>query len=264
MNCIFCRSESSASKSVEHIVPHSLGNTEHVLPPGIVCDKCNQYFAVKVEGPLLSAQYSRHLRFRNAIPSKKGRVPPLEDLMGQEGIALGLRLGEFGHRHLYPLDDRDGPRFTSSILGAPHYRVFGPEPFPLDTRLVSRLLAKMALEILTDRVMVAPGWEEEVVFRPELDLIRQYARFGVGPRTWPYHERRIYEEHRPFIGEDGEIHVVLHEFQTLYTDSQELYVVVAILGVEYTINVGGPTMEGYLRWLEEHHGRSPLYPGGIG
>lgn len=39
--CIFCHKDSSNSKSIEHIIPESLGNKEHILPNGYVCDICN-------------------------------------------------------------------------------------------------------------------------------------------------------------------------------------------------------------------------------
>ena len=42
---------STNSRSKEHIVPQSLGGTEHILPPGVVCDKCNNYFSRAVEKP---------------------------------------------------------------------------------------------------------------------------------------------------------------------------------------------------------------------
>ncbi len=62
MRCIFCKGDSNQSRSVEHIIPEALGNIEHVLPRGIVCDTCNNYFARKVEGPLLETQWFRHAR----------------------------------------------------------------------------------------------------------------------------------------------------------------------------------------------------------
>ena len=55
---------------------------------------------------------------------------------------------------------------------------------------------------------------------------------------------------------------MLHESQLLYTDRSELYACIAILGVEYTINLGGPEIDGYLSWLVEHDNISPLYPNG--
>lgn len=75
MRCIFCKRESSTSRSVEHIVPESLGNIEHVLPVGAVCDDCNQYFARKVERQLLDSPMFRLLRAVMTVPNKRGRVP---------------------------------------------------------------------------------------------------------------------------------------------------------------------------------------------
>ena len=77
MRCIFCKTSSDDSKSVEHIIPESLGNVAHTLSAGIVCDKCNQYFALKVEKPVLDSNVFRTIRSRMNVPNKKGRVPKL-------------------------------------------------------------------------------------------------------------------------------------------------------------------------------------------
>ena len=78
MKCIFCKHISDDSKSVEHIIPESLGNTKNVLPRGVVCDKCNNYFSRKIEQPLLGQPFFKNLRGRNWIESKKGKIPPEE------------------------------------------------------------------------------------------------------------------------------------------------------------------------------------------
>lgn len=41
----------------------------------------------------------------------------------------------------------------------------------------------------------------------------------------------------------------------------ELYYVVALWGLEFAINLGGPCIEGYKTWLDEHDNISPLYLG---
>ena len=74
MICIFCHKDSSSSTSEEHIIPESLGNKEHYLPKGYVCDECNHYFAIKIEKELLSQPYFVSLRFRNEILTKKGKL----------------------------------------------------------------------------------------------------------------------------------------------------------------------------------------------
>ena len=75
--CIFCQSAAGTFKSVEHIVPESLGNfsDRHLLPRGTVCDKCNNYFASSVEGVVLDHTSFRNLRAKYRVPSKRGKVP---------------------------------------------------------------------------------------------------------------------------------------------------------------------------------------------
>src|SRR6476660_7819705 len=81
MRCIFCRGDSASSKSREHITPSRSGNTSLVLPKGVVCDKCNNYFARGVEKPFLESDAIRVLRFHQGLGSKRRRVPSLTGLI---------------------------------------------------------------------------------------------------------------------------------------------------------------------------------------
>jgi hypothetical protein len=256
--CIFCRGDSSRSRSQEHVVPQSLGNSLHKLPPGIVCDKCNQYFAIKVEKPVLDSEYFRHSRFRNAIPNKRGRIPPLEVVYGPNGEEMGMYKLLSGQMGVYALDECSEKSFITSLFEKQSGSLYVPRPLPPDVGMVSRLLAKMALEALAFKLYEYPGWDTEVVLRPEIDEIRKFARYG-GCEKWSYHERRVYEEHKKWELPNAEPFEVLHEFDVLYTDWHELFAVIAILGVEYTINLGGPEIDGYERWLDEHDYQSWLY-----
>lgn len=99
MRCIFCKQDSSSSRSVEHIVPESLGNDEHVLPIGAVCDGCNQYFARKVERQLLESPMFRLLRADMAIPNKRGRIPawlPADGMERPDYRQMGRFLAKVG------------------------------------------------------------------------------------------------------------------------------------------------------------------------
>ena len=51
---------------------------------------------------------------------------------------------------------------------------------------------------------------------------------------------------------------VLHEFDFLWTKELECYFVLAIMGIEYAINVGGPSIESYTTWLQENNHQSTL------
>ncbi|CAI8851489.1 hypothetical protein [Kosakonia quasisacchari] len=43
----------------------------------------------------------------------------------------------------------------------------------------------------------------------------------------------------------------MHEYDFLCTEEGEIYFVMALYGVEMTINIGGPDIEGYVNWLEK-------------
>ena len=61
------------------------------------------------------------------------------------------------------------------------------------------------------------------------------------------------------LGADGRPEQVVHESDFLVTPWSEWFFVLAIFGVEFTINLGDPEIDGYLRWLTANAGHSPLY-----
>ena len=71
MRCLFCKSDTKKSVSIEHIMPESLGNTDHVLRRGWVCDRCNNYFARKVERPFLDSLFAIRTRSIMGVPNKR-------------------------------------------------------------------------------------------------------------------------------------------------------------------------------------------------
>ncbi|HEY9081589.1 hypothetical protein [Magnetovibrio sp.] len=142
--------------------------------------------------------------------------------------------------------------------------------FPINTGLppyglMDRLLAKMALEALAYRILSfehdasIAGGIKEVVLDTQLDELRNFARTGMKPKSWPYHQRRIYDACHAYVEDNGELVQRLHEFDILVTDHSEYFFVIAILGIEFAINFGGPEISGYEKWLSENHYKSPLY-----
>ncbi|GAA2583082.1 HNH endonuclease [Streptomyces tubercidicus] len=260
MLCLFCKKESGGSRSVEHIVPESLGNTTGTLPPGVVCDKCNNYFALKVEKPFLEDPTIVSLRFHQGVPSKKRRIPPLSGTLGP-GLPVTV------YRHL------DGP--TAGIIdttteafrwmASSESKVVLSLPSPSDEWnevLVSRFMAKAALESMASRLLDSPEGLSSLVDEVQFDPIREYARYGIG-KLWPVSMRRIYEADKAWGASAGEVVQRVWEWGFLHTNRGEVYFVLALFGLEFSINLGGPVVEGYRMWLEENSGRSPLYPDGI-
>lgn len=258
MQCIFCKKDSSTSRTIEHIIPESLGNKEHILPAGIVCDSCNNYFSHQIEKPLLDSDYFRHARFRTHVQSKKGRIPTIQATHLPSMTLIEIMEDEKG-KSIFAANEADESKFISSLLTHDTGSLIIPQPLAPDDQLVSRFLGKVAIEVLAFRLLSTPRFLEEVVFIPELDELREYVRVGNPRIRWPYHKREIYPESKLFYEEGYGYYDILHEFDLLYTESQELYLVLAIFGIEYCLNMGGPEIDGYIDWLKCNEFKSPLY-----
>jgi hypothetical protein len=264
MICIFCKHDSSASKSVEHVIPQSMGNLEHTLPAGVVCDRCNTYFGQKVEKPLMETQYFRDLCFRARIKNKKGNPPRV----------LGLHLQSLTEIEIFPdmdgygvsvaaANQNDEKRWIQSIASSKSGTLIVPIETEPNQLLLSRFLAKVAMEALALRAMDVPGGLQEIIDKRELDPLREYVCKGGPPKFWTYHERRLYPPDFVFYENGYGSYEILHEWTFLYTEIHELYLILALFGVEYAINLGGPEIDGFKQWLSINSGQSPLYLEGI-
>jgi len=291
MRCIFCKSDSSLSKSVEHIIPESLGNKEHILPPGVVCDRCNNYFSRKIEKELLEQPYFSSVRSRNVIRSKKGKFPGEKGVLLSPPTPIELSRDKQGSLSLI-VEDENAFR---EILSGKKMTFFTPaiDMPEKNEPVLSRFIGKVGIEYLAKLLMDTEGGLEEIVQKKELDKLRKYVRYGDPHFVWPYNMRRIYSEGengcnlkkkvaqrmspiRPpvmpstddlqngntpgetFSSKDGPQYEVLHEFRLLYTDSWDLYIVMAIMGIEYCLNMDGPFLDSYIEWLKKNNNRSPL------
>lgn len=271
MQCIFCHDDSTSSISVEHIIPESLGNKKHFLPKGYVCDKCNNYFAVKIEKELLAQPYFRSMRFRNEIITKKGR--PVRDILFFPSAGRNYEVemyktenGFFASINDELLYERIKDSKINTMLG-----LYLPEPeYP--SAIMSRFLAKCAYEYF----LFVAGAEEydlcvQELLGKESDILknlREYARYGKGS-FWHYNQRRIYSEGDYFIHklDCKKPYEILHEMKFFVRDYKhysnglteaEIYFVMAIAGVEYAICISDPDIAEYQKWIEDHNGSSPL------
>ena len=265
MNCIFCKKNSDSSVSVEHIIPESLGNTDYTLPRGWVCDACNNYLSRKVEAPFMNSEYGKRIRFEMKIPSRRGRIPVVQGFHPQSRCKVDLFVDSDG-LNFSASQNEDETRFIQTLRSQRHGSLY--IPFSDDPNLnyeTARFIGKIGLEVLAYRCPEIDGWNEEIVNKKELDELRDYVRRGKPGFVWPIHTRRIYSAEHQFKDDIEEAYQVLNEWDILFipshssSDSGEYYAVIAILGIEYTINLGGPELEGYLRWLKKNNNQSYLY-----
>ena len=186
--CIFCHKDSLNSKSIEHIIPESLGNKHHFLPKGYVCDECNHYFAIKIENELLSQPYFVSMRFRNEILTKKGKHVKekmmFQGTMKSAEVVLqttdkGFELSFFDEDLFDYVKKGEVTEIIAKYISEPEY----------PNKMMSRFLAKCAYEYFLYNV----GKEkydlcvQELLCKESdiLKALREYARYGKG-EYWQY------------------------------------------------------------------------------
>ncbi|MDR1792646.1 MAG: HNH endonuclease [Bacteroidales bacterium] len=278
MNCIFCHAVSDNCKSIEHIIPESLGNKEHTLWKGAVCDKCNNYFATKIEKELLEQPYFVATRHNNVIKTKKGHLVPNKYLFPHKQGGWQDVWFDYNDNGMNIIFEHNSP-VIQLIKDGKINKMIVPicnEPEP-NNYILSRFLAKCAFEyimLIFDSDTNNYAYRREIIEflrEKQFDSIRKYARYGDEVKFWKYHQRRIYGEETQFIDKkesDGQPYEVLHEM-CLFVDKEtvsksdnricaETYFVIVIMGIEYVINIGEPEIKGYEKWLQKNNYKSPI------
>lgn len=260
MKCIFCKQNSDDSKSIEHIIPESLGNKSHVLKNGIVCDKCNNYFATKIEKEVLEQPYFKNLRHRNLIFTKKNKLPSQKAFLIHEKKQSDIEITKSQSNVLeVNVENKD---FFQLLYEGKINKLYVPIiTLPENQNIyISRFIGKIALEALAERVKQVDNWNEDFVNHEGLDELRDYVRFGKG-RFWPYKIRKIYEEDSNIkVNEEDSENLIqtIHEYDFLYIENKYLHFICIIMGIEYVINIGDRPLFKYDEWLKSNNDKSPL------
>lgn len=253
MRCLFCKADSSASRSKEHIVPESFGNTEHVLEPGVVCDGCNNYLAREVEKPILDSLYFKERRFSAVIPNKRGHVVPLDGFHLESGTRIQAYADTGDGISIGAHPDADEARLIERLLGQSQGKLIFPRAIPPDERVLARFVGKVGLEALASRLIQAGKLHEELVDMPALDELRNFVRRGSGPRQWAVARRQLYPPDTEF-SDENEHYELLHEYELLLRPIDEAnnlyacYISLVLFGEEFVLNMGGPSLNGFEAW----------------
>ena len=273
MHCLFCKCESNNSKTKEHIVPESLGNTKNILPVGYVCDKCNNYFSIKVEKPFFELGEIKALRFQECIPNKSGRYQVIEGILNDHTEVKLTRIGSDREISTSVLCESDDTieELRQRKKGRIIFPAFLDQSKFESSTVVSRFIAKIALEAFVQRLNSVEALDY-LVNHNGLDPIREHARFGRTP-NWPCSIRRVYSIQSHFRDSTIQDSQILYEYDFLVINtgtnieadkevvSMIVFFVIAIFGLEFVINIVEPSIDGYYQWLNEHKGVSPLYFG---
>lgn len=172
--CIYCRKDSSASRSKAHVVPEAFLRNDVTLPLGAECDACNRYASQ------LEQAFIHHNRIWTQImmlraPGKRGK-----------------KRKRMSH---YSADDERG-------VMAIHYRgswieefegkrrIVFPDPSEFDESKFRRCLGHISLNYIAWKF----GWE--VALESRFDPLRTYVRYGSQTIKWPYGQVS-YEDSQP-------------------------------------------------------------------
>lgn len=152
-----------------------------------MCDKCNNYFARKIESPFLNSEAVLQLRQELEIPNRDGKevnrfanLPTKNIMQISQDIHLVMsqedKTEEEVERAVF--EYQKYLKRTDEILVKPDYNL-------------SRLLAKMAIEAFAYKCLDDGDVLDYIIEEEAFKKIREYVRYG-GNIIWEYHARRIY------------------------------------------------------------------------
>ena len=165
--CLYCLSKDNTFLRQEHPIPESLGNDDTILPPGYVCDPCNQYFGSKLEQTVLFKAPFGIERVAQAIKSKKGKYPLIEN------GPLGLKSTGYWDHFIFCSEPPH-----SSLLRLPDGQI-ALDPEWASPNEIARFLLKMGLGLLAIE-------DDNVPYDPAFNAARCCARFGQDAENWDF------------------------------------------------------------------------------
>lgn len=258
--CIFCHGDSGQSVSREHIVPEALENDGLVLPPGTVCDTCNNYLGRKVEAPVVNSAPMVALRHMQGVGNKRGRVPDMRLLLANT-MDAEMMVDRGSGKRLIVIDapeamlKEDFKGTSSPTVG------YAAAPDSLRTsREVARFVAKSGYEYIALENLRHVGSLVSFDGAPDLDPCRRFVRYGQGPPMWEVSVRRIYEPDALFP-EDECGGQRVWELDFLVIDDAHIVFAMSIFGLEMSVCLTGPSLAPYRNWQRATGSASLLYPG---
>ena len=255
MKCIFSRKDSDSSKSVEHIIPESLGNDTLILDKGWVCDQCNNYFAVKIEQQLLELPFFKQYRHELNIENKRGNIPDQEGfIIDPDYSKIKFKKHRNGQKNIEIDSDDLKKVLKSKRKKIPAFTISAIPPY--FNRYVSRFLGKIGIEALALEAHLN-GYGEEHYNQDSLDNIKKYVRRAGKDDYWPYKVRNLYSSDHTFQNNKG-LFKIISGWEFIITNEQQLLFQFLFLGTEFTIDLLRSDIGTIEAWLKENNFRSPV------
>lgn len=177
--CIFCRS-CGEFRTIEHIVPESLGNTEDVLEEA-VCDTCQNYLAREVEKVALEKTPIAFWRTFLGTTTKRGKLPSvsLSPPKGGRIPATHPHTDEIGfsaHADGTTSVDIETPETAAAICSSDRGQ-FRLVLAPYHLSALGRFIGKIGLECLAKS-------DVRRALHARYDALRKFVRFGTTSHLW--------------------------------------------------------------------------------
>lgn len=169
--CIYCKTTTTGQEGRAHAIPEALCQNDYLLPPGAVCDACNQYLGKLDSALVLHEQIWLPIQVFG-LPGKGGR--PRAELGWMKRLdptnPNKLTIEGRGRNHLYI----DGNKIRIETVAVPGWN---PSRF-------RRALYHFAMNYLA--LVDSP----EAVLQPRFDDVRRYVRQPQCREAWLYGELR--------------------------------------------------------------------------
>lgn len=171
--CLYNCGSGAPSTQEYHILPYSASQIELVLPQGVVCDNCNRYFGNKLENYFCHYHPGVGLKSLYVARTRKGKPPKtfLEngeitavDIPDEKTKRVSMQLSKFNME----MEPGKSIKLHSEIASK-----------PFKSRLISRTLAKIALELIHGSAELPYDTSSEVY-----GAYKRYIRFGEGEYIW--------------------------------------------------------------------------------
>lgn len=142
--CIYCLTKTGKFAQEEHVYPESLGNTEIILPPGLVCDDCNNGVLSNLDKHLVEHDAISFLRVL-FLPynTKTGKFPKAryQNMTIEKNRPRGILIkGPSGSQKGFKIEEKNGDYVHGTIS------LTGRQTF--DPVMLGRSLYKIALGII--------------------------------------------------------------------------------------------------------------------
>ena len=159
--CLFCKRKTRI-KSIEHIIPESLGNKRLKLKY-VVCDECNNHFS-KAEDYFCNHNFSVDEKLQYLEKTKKGKPPSFPLSKGGRAVKRDNKLF-----YSQPQAKDDDYELLTMTFFDKSYEMDVQFQYP-EIKLVriSKFLAKCGIETLYYKKGI-------LAYRKEFDIVRNYA-----------------------------------------------------------------------------------------